>query len=199
MKKIIQEKSHMISKLFIYQIAMSLLGVFIVTPFTKNAWCMAAGIFSLLFYLSLVSYAVVEDGQKDFVSHSAGRINGKSTTGLKYSLISYIPTIALVCLYAILKLCTTGNMLSALKNILNIIIRFFLMGSFLGIDVGITGYGYDAATQSMVSAASVVLRFISDNGIFFVICLFVVPVVSGLMYSLAFKGKININTHKKEK
>ncbi len=198
MKKLFEEKSHMVSKLFIYQIAMSLLGVFIVSPFSGTT-CIIAGVFSLLFYLSLVSYATVEDGQKDFVSQKAGRLQGSAFTGFKYALISYIPTIFIVAFYCIIKLSTKSEMLSALKNILNIIIRFFLMGSYLGIDVGLTGYGYDTATQSMVSDAPTVVRFISDNGIFFVICLIVMPLICGFAYNLAFNGKISINTHKKEK
>lgn len=198
MKKIYHEKFHMISKLFVYQIAMSLLGVFIVSPFSGNT-CIVAGVFSSLFYLSLVSYAAVEDGQKDCISHNAGRLQGSALTGFGYAFISYIPTIAITVISCILRIVLPSTSLVAVKNILNIIIRFFLMGTYLGIDVGLTGYTYDATTQSMVSDASVFVRYICDNGILFVVLLFVMPVVCGMAYKLAFKGKISINTQKKQK
>jgi len=198
MKKIYHEKFHMISKLFVYQIAMSLLGVFIVSPFSGNT-CIVAGVFASLFYLSLVSYAAVEDGQKDCISHNAGRLQGSALTGFGYAFISYIPTIAITVISCILRIFLPSASLVAVKNILNIIIRFFLMGTYLGIDVGLTGYTYDANTQSMVSDASVFVRYICDNGILFVVLLFVMPVVCGIAYKLAFNGKISINTHKKQK
>lgn len=198
MKKIYHEKFHMISKLFVYQIAMSLLGVFIVSPFSGST-CIVAGVFASLFYLSLVSYAAVEDGQKDCISHNAGRLQGSALTGFGYALISYIPTIVITVISCILRVVLPSASLVAVKNILNIVIRFFLMGTYLGIDVGLTGYTYDATTQSMVSDASVFVRYISDNGILFVVLLFVMPVVCGMAYKLAFKGKISINTQKKQK
>ena len=73
----IKEKSGMISKLFVYQIAMSLLGVFVVSPFSGYTQ-IAASVFAFLFYFSLVSYAIIEDGQKDCISYKAGRLENGS-------------------------------------------------------------------------------------------------------------------------
>ena len=73
------------------------------------------------------------------------------------------------------------------------------MGSYLGIDVGLTGYTYDAETQTMVTDASDIVRFLCDKGILFVLLLFIMPVVCGFAYKLAFDGKISINTQKKQK
>ena len=132
----IKEKSNMIGKLFVYQIAMSLLGLFVVSPFNGSVQ-IAASVFASLFYFSLVCYAIIEDGQKDFVSHSAGRISGNPLSGLVYALVSYIPTIIIVAIQVILNLATDATALSGIKSILTFVIRFFLMGMYLGFDTGI--------------------------------------------------------------
>lgn len=198
MKKLYEEKSGMIYKLFIYQFAMSLLGLFIASPF-KGSTLLIAGIFSMLFYFSLVSYAAVEDGQKDFVSAQAGRLEGSPLTGFKYALFSYIPTIIIAFLNCILHFLIPDALSNTFVSILNLIIRFFLMGMYLGIDSGLTNYTVDTVTNQRISSAPEWIRFLSDNGLIFLICLILMPVVCGIAYSLAYKGKIHINTVKKKK
>jgi len=195
----IREKTHMISKLFVYQIAISLLGVFVVSPFNGNLQVFAS-VFAILFYFSLVCYAVIEDGQKDFVSHSAGRIAGKGYTGFVYALASYIPTIIIVAVQVILHLVTDVATLSGVKTILTFIIRFFLMGMYLGIDTGLVQRGYDSVNQmSVVLKGSDALVFMSDNYLIFAFCLLFLPLVAGVSYHLAFKGKVHVNTAPKNK
>jgi len=195
----IREKTHMISKLFVYQIAISLLGVFVVSPFNGNLQVFAS-VFAILFYFSLVCYAVIEDGQKDFVSHSAGRIAGKGYTGFVYALASYIPTIIIVAVQVILHLVTDVATLSGVKTILTFIIRFFLMGMYLGIDTGLVQRGYDSVNQmSVVLKGSDALVFMSDNYLIFAVCLLFLPLVAGVSYHLAFKGKVHVNTAPKNK
>lgn len=199
MKEIISQKSGMIGKLFVYQIAMSLLGLFVVSPF-NGYMQVAASVFATLFYFSLVSYAVIEDGQKDYVSHTAGRIDGRGYTGFAYSLISYVPTIFFVLLQCILHLFTDNAALPALKGILTFIIRFFTMGMYLGIDTGLVQRTYDSVNQmSVVTTGSDFLVFMSDNYLIFVVCLVFLPIVSGISYYLAFKGKVHVNTAPKQK
>lgn len=198
MKKLFEEKSRMISKLFIYQFAMSLLGVFVVSPFNHNLR-IVFGVFASLFYFSLISYAVVEDGQKDYISHTAGRLAGSPFCGLKYALVSYIPTIVITVAFSLIQLFSGEYALLTIKSILNIIIRFFLMGMYLGIETGVSRFDLDAVTLQRVSTAPDFVQYMSDKGLFFVAFLVLMPIVCGLAYYLAFKGKIHVNTSKKQK
>lgn len=199
MLDLIKEKSHMIAKLFVYQIAMSLLGLFVVSPFDGYIQ-IGASVFATLFYFSLICYAVIEDGQKDYVSCSAGRREGKAVLGLVYSLIAYIPTILIVLLQVVLHLATDAMSLTGLKAVLTFLIRFFLMGSYLGFDTGLVQRGYDTVNQmSVVLKGSDFLVFLSDNYLVFAICLVFVPIVCGLSYYLAFTGKVHVDTIPKKK
>lgn len=199
MKDLIKSKSSMCAKLFIYQFASSLLGLFVVSPFSANMHIYCA-IFSTLFYFSLVGYAVIEDGQKDCISSKAGRICGKWYTGLVYSLISYIPTIIIVLLCAILNLFTKSTSFMALKSILTVIVRFFLMGMYLGFDTGLVVREYDTVSQSSVVTKGMgVLEFMSDNYLIFAICLVFLPLICTVCYNLALNGKIHVNTATKKK
>ncbi len=188
MKKLFEEKSHMISKLFVYQIAMSLLGIFVVTPFINSSsagLCLSFGIFAMLFYYSLVCYAIVEDAQNDHISASSGRKQGSAWTGFKYALVSYIPTIVFVIAFIIIMLTDYKAELTGFPFVLGLIIRIFFMGSYSGVHVYL--YELDG-----------VWRYMCNTGIFFGICLVVMPVVAGCAYALAYKGKIHINTAAKK-
>ena len=201
MIEIVKSKSNMILKLFIYQIAMSLFGFFVLTPFTslddsyRGYVYIASAVFSTLFYFSLVCYAVIEDGQKDCVSHNAGRIEGKPYTGLVYSLVSYLPTIVIVVVNSVISIVTTPDSLSALKAVLGILFtKVFLMGTYWGFDAGIV---VRSATGQIVSGEKFV--FLSDNYLFFVFFLVLLPLVSGISYYLAFKGKVHVDTKVKKR
>lgn len=199
MKELIYQKSHMISKLFVYQIASSLLGLFVASPFGGYTQVLAAA-FSTLFYFSLVCYAVIEDGQKDYVSVSAGRMEGNALVGFVYAILSYIPTILIVLVQVALQLFTGVASLLGLKGVLTVIIRFFLMGMYLGFDTGLVQRGYDEINQtSVVIKGSDALVFMSDNYLIFAILLVLLPLVAGISYNLAFKGKIHVNTAPKNK
>lgn len=199
MISVIHEKSHMIGKLFIYQIAMSLLGLFVVSPFSGSVQIFAS-VFATLFYFSLVCYAIIEDGQKDHISHTAGRISGKPLSGFVYALVSYLPTILIVLLQVVLNLLTDPLSLTGLKSVLAFIVRFFLMGMYLGFDTGLVQRGYDSVNQmSVVIKGSDFLVFMSDNYLIFAFCLIFLPIVAGVSYHLAFKGRLHVNTAPKNK
>lgn len=198
MLKIIKAKSHMCSKLLVYQIAMSLLGVFVVSPFSGTMQIVAA-VFSTLFFYSLVCYAIIEDGQKDCVAVQSGRAEGKAYTGFVYATAMYIPTIILVIVQMIMFLSTKLAAITGIKAILAFIIRFFLMGMYLGFDTGLAGRYYDAVSETMKSNANPTVLFMSDNYIIFALLLVVFPVVCGITYMLAYKGKIHVNTQVKNK
>ncbi len=203
MKKLFQTKGHMIGKLFVFQIAMSLLGLFVVSPFVVSpfggVFQIYAAIFSSLFYFSLITYAVIEDGQKDCVSYKAGRLEDASAyTGLKYSLVSYIPTIVISVVTSALLLFTNNNALQGLKAILHALVRSLFMGMYLGFDTGIAQRSQDPDTNQMVSSASETAQFFCDNNLIFVICLIFTPLVCGIAYMLAFKGIVHVNTSEKK-
>ena len=197
MKELINRKSGVIGKLFIYQIAMSLFGLFVISPFSGRMQIVAS-LFATLFYFSLVCYAIIEDGQKDYVSFSAGRLeDGKATDGFVYALISYIPTIVIVLLNVILNLANVS--VDTLKSLLGIVIRFFLMGMYLGFDTGLVVRTANPVTFQMEIAEGEKFLFLSDNYLIFAICLIFLPVVCGVCYNLAFNGKIHVDTTPKEK
>lgn len=197
MKELINRKSGMIGKLFVYQIAMSLFGLFVISPFSGRIE-MAASLFASLFYFSLVCYAIIDDGQKDCISYTAGRLEGaKATDGLLYALISYLPTIVIVVIDVLLNLVTSS--FESIKAILNIIIRFFLMGMYLGFDTGLVVRNANPETFQMEVVAGENFRFLSDNNLIFAICLFILPVVCGVCYKFAFEGKLHVDTTVKEK
>ena len=201
MLEIIKSKSHMISKLFIYQIASSLLGFFVLTPFLnindsyRGIVNIAASVFATLFYFSLVAYAVIEDGQKDCISHNAGRISGNAGTGFVYAITSYLPTVVIVVLNSVISLCTDTDALSGLKSVLGVLFtRLFLMGTYWGLDAGIV---LRDQNRNVISGKS--LEFFSDNGLIFAVCLVFLPLVAGFSYYLAFKGIIHVDTTVKHK
>ncbi len=201
MFEIVKSKSSMILKLFVYQIAMSLFGAFVLTPFTslndsyRGYVYIASAVFSTLFYFSLVCYAVIEDGQKDCVSHNAGRIEGKPYTGFVYSLVSYFPTIVIVITHSVISILTETDSFSALKAILGTLLtKLFLMGTYWGFDAGIVVRG---EAGQIVSGEK--LLYLSDNNLFFVFFLVLLPLVSGVSYYLAFKGKVHVDTKVKER
>lgn len=199
MKEILKSKTHMMGKLFIYQIAMSLLGLFVVSPF-KGKLQIAAAVFSTLFYFSLVCYAVIEDGQKDCISSKiVGNGVGSRYTGFVYALVSYIPTIIAVVVQMLLFLFSSDGTITGLKAILAIIIRFFLMGMYLGFDTGLADRFEDPVTHEIVSSAGNTVLYICDNYILFAVLLILTPVVCGITYALAYNGKIHVNTEKKQK
>ncbi len=198
MFEIIKSKSHMIAKLFVFQIAMSLLGVFVVSPFNGKMQ-IAAAVFSTLFYFALICYAIIEDGQKDGIAAKAGRAEGKACIGFVYALTSYLPTIVLVLVQMCLFLFGSSGDITGVKAVLAIIIRFFLMGMYLGFDTGLAGRYEDPVTHNMVTDADSTLLFICDNYILFASFLVLVPVVCGICYKFAFDGKIHVNTEEKKR
>ena len=201
MLDIIKSKSNMIMKLFVYQVATSLFGLFVLTPFAGTAdshrgiFNIVAAVFATLFYFSLVAYAVIEDGQRDYVSVTAGRLEGNKYTGLVYGLVSYIPTIVVVVLNSLFCIFTSPESFTAVKSVLGVLLtKVFLMGMYWGFDAGII---LRNANGEVISGKF--LESFSNNGLVFVVCLVFLPLVTGVCYYLAFKGKIHVNTQQKKK
>lgn len=193
MKELWQNKSRLIGKLLINQFAFSLFGVFVSSALTRSGvLSVLAGLFSLLFYLSVVGFAVLDDGQRDKIAFEAGRVDGRSpVTGLGYACLSFVPTILLCLVHVLLYV---GGIADTVRSILNLIIRFFLAGEVLGIDAGLGGFRYDPVIAARVSDAPQALQFMSNADLFFLLFALAAPLILGFVYALAFTGKITYNT-----
>lgn len=183
MKIKIKEKTSMISKAIVFQIAMSIFGIMLASSIQSfgNTVNLIAGIFSILFYFALIGAALNEDGLKDNIKVAHNRAEADMLLGMKYIAISYIPTFAITILYIILCLFGFENVLTVT---LNAIIRLFLSGMYLGFD-------------RFLFAAGDTLMPISLNGWTFIIYQIFSVVVCGIFYLIGLKG-INLMPSKKE-
>lgn len=186
-----QRKSHMFRKMWINQFAFSLFGLFVASALSGK-FCILAGVFSFLFYMSVIGYAVIDDAQKDKIIYNAGRGDGLSVfSGLKYAYISFVPTIIISVLYTLF---TFVRISEELIFILGLFVKYLFAGQILGIDVGLTNYTYDAVNQIRISNASDTVLFLSNHGVFQLLFVVIVPAIAGLIYYLGFSGKISFNT-----
>ena len=183
MKITIKEKSSMISKAIIFQIAMSIFGVMLASSIQSfgNIVLILGGLFSVLFYFALIGAAVNEDGLRDNVKVTHGRVEEDKLLGFKYIAISYIPTLAVTVAYLIMKLCGLNNDFTTLINAL---IRLFLSGMYLGLD-------------RVIFAMGDTLHAFSLNGWSFLIYQLFSIVICGLFYILGLKG-VNLVPVKKQ-
>lgn len=183
MKITLKEKSSMISKAIIFQIAMSIFGVMLASSIQAfgNTVLVIAGVFSVLFYFALIGAALNEDGLRDNIKVTHGRAVEDKLLGFKYIAVSYIPTLAITVVYVILKLCGLNNDITTLINAL---IRLFLSGMYLSLDRAIFAMGDT-------------LNAFSLNGWSFLIYQVFSIVICGLFYIIGLKG-INLIPVKKE-
>lgn len=190
--QLLNEKGSIIRKMMLNQFAFSLFGIFVATPFSGNI-CIFAGVFSLLFYLFVVGFAILDDAQKDRIAFNAGRkpyLN--AFVGMKYAYISFIPGILLTALYTVLSfVLKAGNTFTFILGIIN---KYALSGEILGIDVGLTNYTYDAINNIRVSTAPEAVIFMSQHGIFQIIFALAIPALCGLIYYLGYAGIVSVNT-----
>ena len=179
----IKEKSNMITKAIVFQIAMSIFGIMLASSIQSfgNAVKLFAGIFSVLFYFALIGAALNEDGLKDNIKVSRNTVKADAFLGMKYIAVSYIPTFAVTILYIILRLFGIAN---GLTSTLNVLIRLFLSGMYLSLD----SYLFAAGNTPMP---------VSINGWTFLIYQIFSVIVCGLFYIAGLKG-INLLSSKKE-
>lgn len=193
MKKLWQKKNSLIKKLWLNQFAFSLFGLFVASALSGSL-CVLAGIFSLLFYLSVVGFAVLDDAQKDRIMHRAGRGEGLSChTGLAYTALAFAPSVLLVGVYTVYSF-FAAQTAGVFRTVYFLIVKYVLAGEVLGIDVGLTKYTYDAVNQVRASTASPTILFLSDHAFFQLLFIVLAIVVLGLLYRLAFTGVISFNT-----
>ena len=192
-RKLWSIKNKIIKKLWINQIAFSFFGLFVASALSGSL-CVWSGIFSLLFYLSVVGFAVIDDAQKDRIIKNAGRGDGLSAhTGLAYTTLAFLPSYLLVGAYTVYTF-FASELADAFHTIYFLVVKYLLAGEILGIDVGLTAYTYDKATQMRVSNASPTVLFFSDHALFQLAFLLFATLLLSLIYRLAFCGIINFNT-----
>lgn len=193
----LKTKGQILKKMWLNQFAFSLFGLFVATPFTGNI-CIFTGVFSLLFYIFVVGFAVLDDSQKDRISYTAGRKQELSKfTGFVYSLVAFLPTIIINIVYLFTSFFVPSE--NSFRFILGLIIKYALCGEILGIDIGLTKYEFDAVNLIRVSDASESILFMSDHAIFQLIFVVVSALIFGIIYYLGFTGIVNVNTTETKK
>lgn len=193
MKNIWQKKNSLIKKLWLNQFAFSLFGLFVASALSGTL-CVLAGVFSLLFYLSVVGFAVLDDAQKDRIMHLAGRVEGLSChTGLSYTALAFAPSALLIGAYTVYTFFASQTA-GVFQTVYFLIVKYILAGEVLGIDVGLTKYTYDSVNQVRASTASPSVLFMSDHAFFQLLFVAFSVIVLGLIYRLAFSGLISYNT-----
>ena len=161
-------KGTLISKMWLNQFAFSLFGLFVASPFSANI-SVFAGVFSLLFYMFVVGFAILDDAQKDKISHDAGRAEHlTSFTGFKYVIFAFIPS------YIIFGVNVALSYISAVSDgtaafIFKLVTKYASAGEIIGIDAGLTKYTYDAVNQIRTSTAPEYILNLSEHGWFQVI------------------------------
>lgn len=194
--KILNQKGNVIRKMMLNQFAFSLFGIFVATPFSGKI-CIAAGVFSLLFYMFVVGYAILDDAQKDRISYNAGRNQHLNCYfGFEYSYTAFLPAIILTFLYTILSFASkAGNSFTFILGLIN---KYAVCGEILGIDVGLTNYTYDAVNNMKVSTAPEFIVSMSQHGIFQLIFALLTPAIFGIIYYLGYTGIVSVDTTEKK-
>lgn len=188
-----QKKGSLIKKLWLNQFAFSLFGLFVASALSGTL-CVLAGVFSLLFYLSVVGFAVLDDAQKDRIMAKAGRGSGLSAgTGLAYTALAFAPSVLVVGAYSVYTFFASQTA-GVFHTIYFLLVKYVFAGEVLGIDVGLTKYTYDTVQQVRTSTVSPAVLFCSDHAFFQLAFIVISVLVLALVYRLAFTGKISYNT-----
>ena len=134
MKNLFNEKGHLMVKFLVNQVAMSVFGIMM--SFTAaavgNSWLLAFGLFALLFYYFIMWSYIWEDGAKDGIKVSGGRMKKNSFLGLGYCAIASIPSIIFAVLLIVFNL--TLDSTSAPVGVMNIVVKIFTFGMYNAID-----------------------------------------------------------------
>lgn len=190
MKKIFNEKGSLIARCIVFQIAMSLLGFFVMSAvaYMNDTIILLAGIFTMLFYFAITGATLNEDGLKDALASS--RINSKPDIfyGAKYVAVSYIPVLFATVLASIFR---TLGILSGISDVIIMIIRFFFSGMYLGIDMALFITGID-------EKGFAVYNMFSNNGYSLIVYQIFSIIICGLFYYLGIKGINLVKTKEKQ-
>ena len=105
MKGFFHDYSYSMIKMYVNQLAISIFGVVLAMAATaadNTALTIAAGAFSIAFYLFLLYTMTWEIGAKDRISVDTGRKPYRPHTGLLISLIANIPNLLVALIYSVL-------------------------------------------------------------------------------------------------
>ena len=179
MKNLFNEKGHLMLKYIINQIAMSFFGVMMAfTAATVNddgSWLLPFGIFSVLFYWSILISFMREDGLKDAIKLYGGRIKKDALMPLKYCGIAAIPGLLFPIVNMIIRFTGTESAFAqGAVNICSFVSKFFLYGAFMPLD------SYLFAGENAVFSSA---RFLSDYSIVCIAYTFLTLIVCFLAYN----------------
>lgn len=190
MKKILSEKGNLIARCIVFQIAMSLLGFFVLSAIanTNDTVILLGGIFTMLFYFALMGAFLNEDGLKDALILKRNNESIDAFYGMKYVAVSYIPTLLMTICIIIFR---TFSFAFEAADFLVMIVKFFFSGMYIGIDMilfitGANEQGY------------AVYHIISSNGYSLLFYQLFSIVICGLFYYLGTKGVNLIKTKDKQ-
>ncbi len=190
MKKVFKEKGSLIGRCIVFQIAMSLLGFFVMSAVANmnNTVILLAGIFTMLFYFSITGASLNEDGLKDGLI--AGRNNEKKDLyfGFKYVAVSYIPAFVMTIFAVVFR---TFDIASEIGDTLIMLVKFFFTGMYLGIDMFLFITGVDSNGYAVYSS-------FSNNGYSLIIYQLFSVLICGLFYYFGIKGISFIKTKEKK-
>ena len=101
-----REHSHLISRLFINQIGMTIFGMILTMAVMRAAGdnstiVTLVSVFSILFYLCLIYNVMWEEGARNIIRLNAGRMQKISAFPLKAALMASVPNLVLAALFAI--------------------------------------------------------------------------------------------------
>lgn len=184
MKTLFIEKGHLMLKYIINQIAMSFFGVMMAftaaTVSDDGSWLLPFGIFSLLFYWSILISFMREDGLKDAIKLKGGRIKKDSLLPLKYCSIAAVPGLIFPLVNMIVRIIGTDSAIAqGAVNICSFVTKFFVYGAFMPLD------SYLFAGENAIFSSG---RFLSDYSIICLVYTILTLVVCSLAYNSGLYG-----------
>ncbi len=190
MKKILSEKGNLIARCIVFQIAMSLLGFFVLSAIanTSKTVILLGGVFTMLFYFALMGAFLNEDGLKDALILKRNSEKMDEFYGMKYVAISYIPTILMTLCIIIFR---TFSFAYEAADFLILIVKFFFSGMYIGIDMSL----FITGTSEQGYA---VYHVFSTNGFSLLVYQIFSIVICGMFYYLGARGINFMKTKEKQ-
>ena len=171
--KFIKENSKLISSLIVFQLGIDIFSaiVSLTTYSISEDFFLYSGIFSILFYLFLILTATNDEGAKDSVRISSGRISPMPLKGLYIALAAN----SLNILFAVIIIITHYAKLTQICDIFRVI-AYFLQGMY----------------------GSIITLYAGANPFFYLIIPIPAIIVSGIFYYIGMKGKLLIPEKKRK-
>lgn len=118
MKSFLKDNQPMIVKLVVYQVALTIFGFVLAMACVKSQTLLVlSSVLSIAFYLFLIYFVMYEQGQKDGIRISAGRLDYNPMRGALIALCANLLNIVLAILAIIGKACITNVSFSSMEGI----------------------------------------------------------------------------------